>query len=94
MPINLPSANGAGQSADVRVSPAEPIIVYHGNARVSYLPGSEVEATLVFGKHFLITDAQSVRDLYRCLDEIFGPLAETLRAAKRAAALADRGVPA
>lgn len=67
MHINLPSGSVTGQPED-----AEP--VRYGNAEVSYLPGSE-QVTLVFGRHAVRTDAQSARDLFYCLDEIFGPYA-------------------
>jgi hypothetical protein len=73
------------------VDPAEPITERRGNARFSFLPGSVAEATLVFGpggRHFAITDEQSARDLYACLDAVFGPLAESRRVALRVAALA------
>jgi hypothetical protein len=88
--MKIPTDLAASQSADASVTP-EP--VRRGNAEVSYQPGSE-QVTLVFGRHALSADPRSVRDLYRCPDEIFGPLAESIRAARRAAALADRGVSA
>jgi hypothetical protein len=87
--MKIPADPTASQSADASVTP-EP--VRYGNAEVSYLSGSG-QVSLVFGRHALSADPQSVRDLYRCLDEIFGPLAESIRAARRAAALADCGVP-
>jgi hypothetical protein len=88
--MKIPADPTVSQSADTSIAP-EP--VRHGNAEVSYRPGSE-QVSLVFGRHALSADPQSARDLYRCLDEIFGPLAESLRAARRVAALADCGVPA
>lgn len=71
--------------------PREPITERRGDARFSFLPGSVAEATLVFGpsgRHFAIIDEQSARDLYACLDAVFGPLAETRRAVARSVALA------
>jgi hypothetical protein len=75
----------------VASAPVEPVTERCGTARFSFLPGSVAEAVLVYGprvEHFVITDERSARDLYACLDRVFGPLAETRRAVTRSVALA------
>ena len=58
-----------------------PIEACSGNAQVTYLPGHPLAVTMDVGAHMVITSEAAARDLYRCLDQIFGPLAESRRAA-------------
>lgn len=83
--LNVPTDTLLRQSA-------EPITVSHGGATVTYLPRSVVEVGIAINGPVLVTGAGPARALYACLDEVFGPLAETQRVARRVAALAD--VPA
>lgn len=63
-----------------------PIEACSGNAQVAHRPGRDV--TIDVGAHMVITSEAAAQDLYRCLDQIFGPLAETRRAVARSVALA------
>ena len=56
-----------------------------GNAQVVHRPGLDV--TIDVGPYMAVVSEDTARDLYRCLDVVFGPLAESRRAAARAALL-------